>query len=431
VQKSPSQISIAKRTLAGGNNKLAAILDANPKFKSTYEWAARAVHPCDERRTGALPIPDATNRTTACPEYRYDDTFSAPPSYTRDGTTILLTNKWDCAIISPDMVECAAILFMKPNGVTWADWNGTLGNDYPGNAAWAFKALRFDQFPEGSGIADVAESWRVSHRGITMHLDAADINNTGMVYSQQWPETWEVVNNKVPVTGGVTFGRVISKVGPWEPKDQTQRSGATYETNAFNGVYNIQYPDQQTGMIQYKGQEDWIVQDSDKPANSGLTNSLAGGGVWYPTPNNATLETTPAHGLGVQTFGYKGGFTAGLIYFEGMPGAGNGVAPAANLVLKVRQGVELVPRPDSPLAPFSVSPVPFNPGALEFVTHVSQSAAMAYPADYNDLSKIWGAIKKGMKEYGMPLVQGVADAGIPVISDVARIGQGIASFFGF
>lgn len=433
VQKLPKALpkGTPQVVASRGFNQMAAMLESNPKFKSTYEWAARASHPCDERRTGAVPIPDKTSRTTACPEYRYDTTFSAPATYCLDGTTMIATTKWDCALHSPDMVEVGFLKFMKPTDVEWGVWNAALRDHKDKNVGWEYTANRFDQYPEGTSIADVAEAWRVTHRGMTVHLDAPEINNTGMIYAQHWPEEWEVLSNEQPIEGGHEFERVVAKVGPWTPKDQTQRAGNTYEINAFTGTYVIQYPDQQFDVVAYQSQGTFQGQVNDKPSNNGFDNSNANGGVWYSPPGLIGFSSDVHHGFGIQTHGYKGGWTAGLAYFEGLPGAGgSGIAPSANLVVKIRQGVECVPRPNSPLAPFTVGPVPYNPGAIEFVVHVAQSAAMAYPADYNDFGKIWGAIKRGLKDYGMPITDAVANSGIPVISDVAKIGKGIASFFG-
>jgi hypothetical protein len=419
---------------AGGINKLDKLYAGMPQYEQTLAWAARAVHPCDEKRTGALPIPDKTARTTCCPEYRFDTTLSAPTAYVKSaGGASVPTNKWDCAIQSPDLIECAAIVFMKPSEIGWDEWINYV--HLPENAEWVPQALRFVQFPEGTGISSVAEAWRVTHRGMTVHMDAPSINNVGMVYAQRWPEAWELIEHTIG--SGETATRVpvaVAKTGPWLPRDMIARAGNTYESNAVEHCYTPVFPAQQFDVVPYQAQGEWVQQNQATAAVTGWTNGKAGGGVIYPMPQSTNLSATAVFLEGVQTFGYQGGWESGLQYWSGLAGvasAGATASPIANLVIKVRQGVELVPIASGPLSPFSVSPVPYNPAAIDFVTHVAQSSAMSYPGNYNDLGKIWGAIKSGLKQYGMPIADAVADSGIPIVSDVAKIGKGIASFFGF
>jgi hypothetical protein len=418
----------------GSMNKLNKLYAGMPQYEQTLAWAARAVHPCDEKRTGALPIPDKTARTTCCPEYRFDTTLSAPAAFVGPDGKPVATNKWDCAIQCPDLIEAAAIVFMKPTEITWDNW----ANNYihrGDNAEWLPQALRFVQFPEGTSIAGVAEAWRVTHRGMTVHMDAPSINNVGMVYAQRWPEAWELVDHTIG--SGETATQLpiaVAKTGPWLPRDMIARAGNTYETNAIQNCYTVMFPAQQFDVVPYQAQAEWAQQNAATKAKTGWVNGADGGGVVYPFPHISNLAAFATSVNGVQTFGYQGGWESGLQYWTGLAGAANAAntaAPVANLVIKVRQGVELVPIASGPLSPFSVSPVPYNPAAIDFVTHVAQSAAMSYPGNYNDLGKIWGAIKSGLKQYGMPIADAVANSGIPIVSDVAKIGQGIASFFGF
>lgn len=416
---------------AGGINKLDKLYAGMPQYEQTLAWAARAVHPCDEKRTGALPIPDRTARTTCCPEYRFDTTLSAPASYYMVAGTAVQTNKWDCAIQSPDLIECAAIVFMKPSEVDWDTWSIKL--QLTENAEWRPQALRFVQFPEGTSIAGVAEAWRVTHRGMTVHMDAPSINNVGMVYAQRWPEAWELIEHTLG-TPATKIPLAVAKTGPWLPRDMIARAGNTYENNAIENCYTPVFPAQQFSVVPYQAQGEWAQQNQATKAVTGWINGEAGGGVVYPLPHLANVAFASESVLGVQTFGYQGGWESGLQYWSGLAGAANAAttaSPVANLIIKVRQGVELVPIAAGPLSPFSVSPVPYNPAAIDFVTHVAQSSAMSYPGNYNDLGKIWGAIKSGLKQYGMPIADAVANSGIPIVSDVAKIGKGIASFFGF
>lgn len=64
------------------------------------------------------------------------------------------------------------------------------------------------------------------------------------------------------------------------------------------------------------------------------------------------------------------------------------------LVCYFRFGVEIQALPTSPFSPYLKLSPPYDPAAIEAYFRISRELKDAYPADYNDLGKLWSVIKQ-------------------------------------
>jgi hypothetical protein len=72
-----------------------------------------------------------------------------------------------------------------------------------------------------------------------------------------------------------------------------------------------------------------------------------------------------------------------------------------------RIGIEIQLDPSSTLTPqLKLSP-PFDPKALDVYFAIARELKDAYPADYNDAGKLWGAIKEALMVIAPPLLAAI------------------------
>lgn len=84
---------------------------------------------------------------------------------------------------------------------------------------------------------------------------------------------------------------------------------------------------------------------------------------------------------------------------------------SASLSFTLRVGIEAEVLPGSILSPYQKSSPEYDPQALQAYFHISRQLKDAYPASYNDLSKLWGVIK------------GAATAALPALGAFGPYGQ--------
>lgn len=105
--------------------------------------------------------------------------------------------------------------------------------------------------------------------------------------------------------------------------------------------------------------------------------------------------------------------------------AATNVGPTTRFTVFIRAGYELQVMPGTALTPQQKVSPQYDPVALQNYFMISRELKDAYPADYNDLGKIWGVIK----DVGSGVVRNLVDAAKlfphPVVSGIARAVGGI------
>ena len=117
-------------------------------------------------------------------------------------------------------------------------------------------------------------------------------------------------------------------------------------------------------------------------------------------------------------------FNWGVTFYEGLN-------PQEVVKVKVMGTVEMVPKQGSALATLTKVVPPADLAAITLVADITCQLPHSYPADYNDLGGIFGAIGHALKNIGVPLARTVGSLGLPIASPIASGLAQIASAFGW
>jgi len=375
-------------------------------------WALSCLHPMGESVDMSRAIPDPNNMWTARPTFVSQDVFSAP---TASGGGAL-TSTWDCVIVFPDIVEIAAVVFVKPSTETWSTVRTNVTGATP-NATWRPNFVLYQPFVGGTApLHHNCERWRVSSRGATTHLNASFTANQGMVYAANLPDELDSLFFPGPATADPLYPPVyvaLHKYGTLDSVSIAQRARNYYSNNAREGCYCVMYPTSSTFAIP------WQTQSNSLSGADSVANNTGRPMVPWPDENGAFAEPT-TYPFSKATMGpvdmySRGGFTTGFMLYEGL-------APDASVVLKTRTAIECSPSSNSGVLQCFVRQNPMlDMKALETVAKVAQTAAGAYPANYNDLGKLLGEIWGAVSGVAKPALNWAKGSGIPIVGDVAGV----------
>jgi hypothetical protein len=414
VRKMPAAPAMSSTRAKGGNDRLLKLLPSH--LGSTVEgqkWALKCLHPCGETVGGSYGIPDTTSLQICLPEARGQLVISAPTNPPNTTAT------WDCVIMFPDVVEVSCVVFTKWASQTWEQVRTNLNSTTP---TFTPPVINYYSLFNDTNMTADADSWRVTSSGATTHLNASQIANQGMVYADHWPYEMHARSFPADADHSAWNGTVVAPP-TMIPSDMVERSPRCYINNARKGCYAVQLPLQATGALPYYSTGGFG--DSGAPAEH----------VQFLYPDQTDVE---AFGLSLRDdksyaplktkawASARGGFTCSFMVYEG-------IAQDANIQVKTKESIEMVPTNKTIAQAFTRQSPMLDREALDAVARVAQSSAGAYPADYNDLSKILGSIAGAIRGVAGP-VSGIADfisgTGIPIVSDIAGGIRDIFKLFG-
>jgi len=389
---------------------------------TTFEgqkWALKCLHPNSETNSRGFAIPDSSSLPVCVPETRAEITIRAPSAL--DGTSLPTDQNWDAYVMIPDSMEYSSIVITKPSNVSWAELRANLNST---NTATKPQVNKWKLFSATSVMSD-ATKWRMTSKGMTIHMDANFIANQGMVYADQWPADFNNLAFGPTDTISTSIRAANMRLPLMDPDSMVQRSPRTYVGNARDGVYIVSYPVRPTVAVDYhdQGTDEPPEGDSDvtAPWMSWCYPDETGVGSHEQAADNAHYKYLS--GIGNQCA--QSGFTCGVAIFTGL-------SPTANLQVKLRAGMELVPTSSTIMQAFTGPSPLLDSQALEVVSRVAQQSAGAYPASYNDLSSIlgsvWSAVKGIVKPIG-EIANFAAGTKIPVISDIGSFVSDISKIF--
>jgi len=92
------------------------------------------------------------------------------------------------------------------------------------------------------------------------------------------------------------------------------------------------------------------------------------------------------------------------------------------LVFNWRVGFEIQANPSSSLSPYLHLSPAYDPVAIADYFRISRELKDAYPADYNDLGKLWDVIKR-VASFALPVISGMG----PIGAMIGTAGGGLIS----
>lgn len=376
------------------NNKLRNVRLGNTASGS--EFVLRAAHPCDETHSGGVPIPDASESSSANLEVRHLDIISAPPG---DVTS----SNWDIQILSLALPDVAVVYRKKlSTNPAWGFWHslpitgqtiapGTskfLGTITDINAGW-------EEITKPS-LVSTASSFRQSFRGLTIVPNMSSISNQGFVISGQVNNLptvqslgfnyrtdvaeHETVENPLDC---ITYASIpnnndqLMSVCPdastWEAKKGVYMPlHFVQPTHLYNEAVGATYTRATTA-----GREE--VSHTGYPVILGTSQNTTDeninvfGGLIFPDTTNVGSPFLTSAGLVNSTLG--------VVIMSGL-------AANATLEVKTRSGLEFVPKPGTAAAPFITEAPLKDQMALDMAQALQKKLPSSFPHRYNSLGAL-------------------------------------------
>jgi hypothetical protein len=265
------------------------------------------------------------------------------------------------------------------------------------------------------------EKWRLAYYGVTVYLDAPALANQGSVVACQYPciPTIQSLTGPATQVGLATPSHLVVR---YQAEDTPSYETIMQMPNSYSGQFKegLYLPLKlDSNHAQWRTQNDLVFD---------------GTGFAAPNANNRIVPILPADVGGL----YPG--TTGIYYdpntdlFGGathyLPAINNlgaiafqGISGQASVRVVVRMGYECMVQPGTAYTSFiKVSPA-FDPVAITSYFMISRQLKDAYPAEYNDLGKLWEIIKKAAG-YIAPFIS-LLPGGSMAVAAGRLVGKGI------
>lgn len=371
------------------------------------DWCIKALHPSDPINE-VRGIPDESSVPSLMMNYQSIHTVS--PSNGATGTWSL-----DGQMI-PNPLSFGAALYTDSNGPHAAEF---LNQQIAGG----------DHSTRLGGFLRDFQRWRLAYASVTIYQDGPDLANQGTVVVCQKPVEpvrFNIFQQYDPagVTINTTGSRGLHHAFHMESHDMPDYAASQAMPNAYFGrsKEGVYIPLKLTKTHQTWHSHRDLTYQSNASQLSVYANDQIGGSL---TLNNSvdaitrdvypflSLNDLHAHvtGLGVYE-GPKGELTSDFCNENWADFSFRNMAVTTSLSFFFRFGFEVQTLPTSTLSPhLKISPQP-DPVAIESYYFISRELKDAYPAEYNDLGKIWDVISSVAKKVApalgaVPIVGGV------------------------
>lgn len=260
--------------------------------------------------------------------------------------------------------------------------------------------------------------------GVTIYADGPDLANQGTVVAANVPVEphhyvpVSVANTNPATRSFATMPGIKFQAGDVPSYDNLIRMPNAYFGQSKAGVYMPLKLS--TNHMQWHSSADMkndVSANTDTGVNFLTEQQVIGGG---PAPPS----NYPYYGSGAAYLDPNNGMYFTATRF--MPCNENwghccftNMSIATSLTLVFRVGYEVQCQPTSSFASFLKLSPPYDPQAIADYYAISRELKDAYPADYNDLGKLWGVIKNAAKT-ALPFVR---QFGGPIGGAIAGVGD--------
>lgn len=414
------------------------------------EFITKTLHPV----VGSpVQIPDPVSISTVNPEYRIEQTFTAPPAY--------LTNSvnWDLLIISPPSDRIAFYYAIVPNGTDFRTFGAYVpagGTPSSAQGVAGYTAAVGTQAGATTTLLQVANSltvpalsandtvpmfisaqgltcWRGVSRSLTAYATGSDLYNQGTVYGGQF------ARRSVRNIGGLTTSTLYVPEFVDLPLSETDLSLLTtnlYTAPAKEGLYSIH---RLTGPVQ-----DFVIPVNPSVWNSnsllapGTGLSLTTGlivdspyaqftpALSIPVFPNYTVNPPTASPLTLNIFPSAADVNFGSTSFDSHQTWGvaifRGLNPNMSITVKSVFALEFVPMVNSPARQFLKGPCCYDPLALSAYYAIANNLPDTVASRHNFL----GTLLSGIASVASKVLPYIGQAFAPVIGDGIRNLAGMA-----
>jgi len=405
--------------------------------ESAKDWVVKTLDPAVTLTTKG--VPDSTSCAVMRPEYTIQFNIATP---------VVPTPTWDCYIVFIPGNMNSAIYAYGPGGTDFgtstAPANTGVGwiplensNDVGPGTKWmctdisaggpypaSVEAL-FDLRVPSSNPA----TFRHVYKSATIDLVAPAVANQGDVFCGQYsPEFRRRGRPNAQAKAGTDFVWMVNECAlPVSEDALTLSSRNPYVGLAKDGVYvPLKHPGPTMSFADV-GYFGGVGTGSNITVVGGgglATCTIApidGYGVQYPmsfnVANNDSGGPTGSESpwintvWGDQFIGFDTGYdntNVAVVIFRGLAAGGGGGGFGASLLLKVKVGLEVCPRPTTASRIYVQPPHPYEPRAIEAYYALAAEMAAAYPSSYNALGLLMPALSSIASRLVGPFMSGAS-----------------------
>jgi len=392
-------------------------------------WCVKALHPSDPL-TSVRGVPDQSAIPTTVENWQQQLTIPSPPDAGDDAT------EWDCQIYFIDDPSYWGVILTKPdtgNGAIYGVPNNPMAT------VGGYEATD-KNMSAAKGVCDSFTAWRRAYAGVTVHLVAPQLTNQGTVTAAQYKVRPTVMGG--PSTAFAAMderprkGSVAGEKEGTAPNWSSAQTFLAHPLVAYEAKDLYDYDTLQSMPNAYVGQaRDGVYMPLKLDSNHAVWHTKADlvyDGSGYETfGTNAWLDPTikldkaqayavgpyqewgrPYSGSGATYFGFPHLLPCtsitGAIVFKGLD-------MKSSLLLQYRMGFECACAPGTTFSPFLKLAPAWDPAAVNTYFAIARELKDAYPADYNDLGKLWDVIK-GAARVVLPFVRPVLGQGLGTLA---------------
>jgi len=342
-------------------------MGATPEGKA---WCIKALHPSDPITT-VRGIPDERSTPTVVLSYYNVYRIPAPSGVTSWGFDLTVT---------PNVISQGGALVYDQAGLlvgTAVFLNSNLTP--PGVTNPTYNQLR------QQWVAMGIEEHRLIGMGVTAYQDGPALSDQGTLTCAQWAVSHRKYSFSAGGAGVCATNLFANQVEDLASYDSSQHMPNAYFGESKNGCYMPLRLS--TDAFEWKNDSKIMFYTG---LGTGPTVTLPVTGT-APTPQAPYLACTPAY------VNLSGALLGDQIY-KSLNSVWGGIScrnlsPATSFAFYVRMAVECRVSPNSLMAPQQTMAPAYDPVALGSYFRISRELKDGYPADYNDLGKLWETIK--------------------------------------
>jgi len=293
---------------------------------------------------------------------------------------------------------------ITPHPVSFGYWTAV---DSSGESVGDFHAmlnqqlLGDDHVEKMTTFLEQCERWRLAYLGVTVHFDGPALANQGTIVVNQAPYAPLTYSASLTNSGGL--GEIVAypsihvadggsaSLGPDFPRyDRSITMPNSYTGQVKDGVY---VPLKLTKTCQqWRSKSDlrlWTtsIRESGEFGTARLALPQTAGVLQYPLPGFPIFAYATLSGpeLPAQaTSSFLNDVVANI--------CARNMSVDASLIFTFRVGIEAMVEPGSILSPYQRVSPQYDSAALKSYFLVSRELKDAYPADFNDLGRLWDVI---------------------------------------
>lgn len=338
------------------------------------DWCIKALHPSDPA-VSVVGVPDQSCASTVFLNWQQTNNI-LPPSSTS-------TSTW------------SADIHVLPTPFEFGNARATQSGETPIVTPFPNLALGASGPLAYTALSGTYERWRLAYMGVTVYHDAPALSNQGTVVAAQYVVEPTIVCPPATLVGNALLS-ANSPVVRYQTADLPVFERLITMPNAMagqakDGVYMPLRLD--SNHCQWQSGADRAYEASSAGAGNGIvtysSNAPDVPSILFPD----VAQISP-----VVTAGVFSGITGGVVGRLGSPLTGGicftNLSAGSRLTCVWRVGFECMVQPGTAMTSFQhVSPA-YDRTAIDNYYRISRELKDAYPADYNDLGKMWDVVKK-------------------------------------